>query len=260
MNHFDGAHTFGYVDSDGIKNPTKRTQEDCGAPKRSPVGPAPCAAPEQRAQMNRTAFLSKRWEWNDDDKRAELSDPECRLLVIRDTQTRSPVAFAAFKLLVEEGVAKATEVLYVYELQLSPGVRGRGIGRLLMSLLERIASSAGVKMLMLTVFRANVKALEFYTRKCGFVVDECSPSWCFSVSDSPYEILSKCLRECEDVLLVHKCSHCTARFRYHESLVHHGCTVHGQPWPFPCGVDGCGLGVVRAKQKAQHMLMHRFPC
>lgn len=220
--HFNGNHTFRHIGNTcSSVTSGKRGSNMCSGPQGSangPLsaasGPAPCAAPRQQARLNQAVFVSERWAWSDVDKRTELSDPECRILVIRDARTRAPVAFAAFKLLVEEGVTKATEVLYVYELQLVSNIRGRGLGRLLMMLLERIASEAGVKMIMLTVFRANVKALEFYTRKCGFSVDECSPSRCFSVNDSPYEILSKCLQECVDALLIHKCPHCPARYRY----------------------------------------------
>lgn len=42
---------------------------------------------------------------------------------------------------------------------------------------------------MLTCFKENVNAFEFY-RKLGFVIDQNSPSSC-GITDTDYEILSK---------------------------------------------------------------------
>ncbi|OAV88471.1 hypothetical protein, variant 1 [Puccinia triticina 1-1 BBBD Race 1] len=48
----------------------------------------------------------------------------------------------------EEGMV---EVAYCYEIQLKPETRGKGLGKLLMEILERIGSSWAMKKLMLTV-------------------------------------------------------------------------------------------------------------
>ena len=56
--------------------------------------------------------------------------------------------------------------------------RGQGLGRFLMLFVELLAKRvagplAGV---MLTIQRANVRALQFYAQKCKYLMDDISPS------------------------------------------------------------------------------------
>lgn len=125
------------------------------------------------------------WTWNDSAKRAELSDPENRYIVVREQETGSPVAFASFRFLIEGDV----EALYVYELQLSEAVQRRGLGKHLMIVLELVARQQRMHKIVLTVLKANAAALRFY-EQMRYEVDEDSPSRCGDM-DEPHEILSK---------------------------------------------------------------------
>ncbi|WAQ81815.1 hypothetical protein PtA15_2A127 [Puccinia triticina] len=92
----------------------------------------------------------------------------------------------------EEGMV---EVAYCYEIQLKPETRGKGLGKLLMEILERIGSSWAMKKLMLTVQTENENAVQFY-RSLNFLPDEISPSQVEQPEGEPkadYEILSKTL-------------------------------------------------------------------
>lgn len=78
--------------------------------------------------------------------------------------------FLSFMLTWEDGI----EVIYCYEIHLSERVRGKGVGKRLMGLLEEVGRKAEVEKAMLTVFKRNEKAVGFY-EGLGYVVDEVSP-------------------------------------------------------------------------------------
>jgi predicted GNAT superfamily acetyltransferase len=81
-----------------------------------------------------------------------------------------PVAFCHFRFELEE----MENVLYLYEIQLTPPFRGRGLGRFLLTLMEGICRKTGMIKVMLTVQTKNTKAQQFYA-KCGFEIDPSSP-------------------------------------------------------------------------------------
>ncbi|KAF8541679.1 acyl-CoA N-acyltransferase [Trichophaea hybrida] len=78
--------------------------------------------------------------------------------------------FASFMVTEEEGV----EVIYCYELQLSPDSQRKGYGEELMKQLEGFGKNVGLRKAMLTVFTENTGAIRFY-RRIGYEVDEISP-------------------------------------------------------------------------------------
>lgn len=78
--------------------------------------------------------------------------------------------FLSFMLTWEDGI----EVIYCYEIHLEERVRGSGVGKRLMGLVEEMGRKARVEKAMLTVFKRNEKAVRFYER-LGYAVDECSP-------------------------------------------------------------------------------------
>ena len=98
-----------------------------------------------------------------------------------DSSEESPVAFVHLRFEEERG----DPVLYLWELQVEPFAQGKGLGRFLMQLLEEIARQGNLRLVMLTVFRENMKALSLY-RKLGYVDDESSPG-----REEGYAILSK---------------------------------------------------------------------
>lgn len=103
------------------------------------------------------------------------------------------LGFLSFMVTYEDG----KEVVYCYEIHLSPMARGRGLGGVLMGQMEEIGRLIGLEKAMLTVFKSNVAAREFY-RKGGYEVDENSPQprklRNGAVKEWDYEILSKRLQ------------------------------------------------------------------
>ena len=87
-------------------------------------------------------------------------------------------------------------LLYLYEIHLSPSLRGQGVGGQVMRMVEEAARKGGVEKVMLTVFTKNQGASRFY-EGLGYEVDEYSPRgrkvrgrWV----DTEYVILSKRVR------------------------------------------------------------------
>lgn len=61
---------------------------------------------------------------------------------------------------------------------IAASTRGLGLGRFLMLFVELLAKQVGGPMagVMLTIQRANTRALQFYSQKCRYTMDEISPS------------------------------------------------------------------------------------
>lgn len=85
-------------------------------------------------------------------------------------KTRRVHGFMSFMLTYEDGI----EVIYLYEIHLAEVLRKRGVGSRLLELLEQAGRTARVRKAMLTVFRANTTAVEFYEKR-GYVEDDYSP-------------------------------------------------------------------------------------
>lgn len=102
--------------------------------------------------------------------------------------------FLSFMVTYEDGL----EVIYCYEIHLSPAIRGKGIGAQLMRLYEEAGRKAELKKAMLTVFRQNNISMPFY-KKLGYEVDVFSPKpkrlRNGVVKEADYLILSKSLQE-----------------------------------------------------------------
>lgn len=142
-----------------------------------------------KANMEDTynAAPGPRWRWNDAKKRGELYDTLTRYFVASNAETGEPLAFLAFRLELEDGF----EVLYVYELQAGPSARRKGLGQRLMQLAELMARKNGFQWVMLTVLRNNEPAIDFYSRKLKYKIDETSPS--MSGEEAAHEIMSKAI-------------------------------------------------------------------
>ncbi|KAJ9627000.1 N alpha-acetyl-transferase [Taxawa tesnikishii (nom. ined.)] len=78
--------------------------------------------------------------------------------------------FLSFMLTHEDGF----EVVYIYEIHLRPALRSLGLGAHLMKLVEHLGHGVGVQKSMLTCFRSNEAAEEWYRRR-GYEEDENSP-------------------------------------------------------------------------------------
>ncbi|KAJ5225346.1 hypothetical protein N7468_006571 [Penicillium chermesinum] len=163
------------------------------------------------------AYAASTSGWSRPRKRKEMLLPDMKFLIVRDAGclagTPEPVAdrpnasgtadgewededeggvlgFLSFMVTYEDG----KEVVYCYEIHLATEARGKGIGGLLMSTMEGIGRLIGLEKAMLTVFRSNTAARQFY-EKGGYEVDEYSPKprrlRNGTVKEADYFILSK---------------------------------------------------------------------
>lgn len=112
--------------------------------------------------------------WSRTKKRKEMRLPDLRYLLLQEHKVgpSSPelAGFVSFMITYEDG----HEVIYVYEIHLRPDCQGKGLGRTLMTVVATIGSNIGLTKAMLTVFKANKSASDWYA-KLGYSIDEFSP-------------------------------------------------------------------------------------
>ena len=142
------------------------------------------------------------WTWSEKKKMSELQHPDARFLLARATssslvgETKAEadgdiVGFAHIRFELEGLYA----VTYVYELQVAEAAQKHGLGQRMMQLTELASAKLGMKWVMLTVFKANDAAGNFYT-KMKYELDETDPSLCdegATDEPKPYNIMSKCI-------------------------------------------------------------------
>ncbi|OQS02338.1 N-acetyltransferase [Thraustotheca clavata] len=125
------------------------------------------------------------WGFDLEAKRTELFEEKARYFIVNSVPGMVD-AFMHFRFFEDDGA----EVAYVYELQVGPNLQRKGVGKRLMQMLELISTKYKLKWIVLTVFKANESAMQFYTKKMGFEIDDTSPSQHDNTEES-YEILSK---------------------------------------------------------------------
>ncbi|KAG6845785.1 hypothetical protein H0H87_003839 [Tephrocybe sp. NHM501043] len=127
--------------------------------------------------------------WNPTSKQDELFHRLSRFILIYAADDL--VAFTMFRFEYED----KEELLYCYELQIRESHWRKGLGKLLIQILERIGVEWGMEKVMLTVFKVNEDAIKFY-HALGFTMDESSPGYLEEDDDMDtvegvdYEILS----------------------------------------------------------------------
>ena len=161
-------------------------------------------------------YRNSRWGLNLDEKREEFRHKKARFLLVRATRNNSIqekpsaaaeqeeeeaspsssddvsslAAFVHFRFCYDDDDSPEAAVLYVYEIQVAPAHRRRGLGRRLMAVVESVARAVDLPLVMLTVFKKNEAALQFYQKKLGYQIDPSSPSQHGELVED-YEILSK---------------------------------------------------------------------
>jgi ribosomal protein S18 acetylase RimI-like enzyme len=105
------------------------------------------------------SYVESLWGWSDKAKMAELKEDTARYLIVRDAAKDN--AFAAF-CHVRFDWEDDELVLYLYEIQLMPEYRRKGLGKFLMQLCELMARKAKLDALMLTVLGSDTEARAFY--------------------------------------------------------------------------------------------------
>ena len=142
---------------------------------------------------------SKGWSGIKKRKEMRLLDMKFLLLkpVYETTDTGSVEGFLSFMITIED----ERDVVYIYELHLQEDLQGKGAGKWMMSHVEAIGRRAGMCKTMLTVFRSNVRAVNFY-EALGYEVDEYSPEpkklRSGKIKEADYLILSKELGNMND--------------------------------------------------------------
>jgi ribosomal protein S18 acetylase RimI-like enzyme len=154
------------------------------------------------------AYKTSSMGWSPKEKRKEMKLPDMKYMILRRAVLDGDAAAAAgsyesegsdfagfleYMVTYEDGY----EVLYCYEIHLTPEVQGQGLGEELMARFERVGARIGLEKAMLTVFKSNRRAIMFY-EKVGYTEDESSPRprklRNGSVKEADYMIMSKSLR------------------------------------------------------------------
>lgn len=172
-------------------------------------------------------YKKSEWGLNMEEKRKELEHEDARFLIIildkqraDDSWQTSPSSNDAAAVATENNnstLSKEKQVIgfahfryeqddedddsppnnpitYLYELQISPSHTSNGLGQTLMTIIELLSYKFQMTKVILTVFKCNTGAMNFYLKKLrGYEVDECSPSN-FEGEENEnveYEILSK---------------------------------------------------------------------
>ncbi|XP_042295071.1 N-alpha-acetyltransferase 40 isoform X3 [Sceloporus undulatus] len=138
-------------------------------------------------KYDRNGYEQSEWGWKDREKRDEMADDRAWYLIALEDGSL-PVAFSHFRFDVECG----DEVLYCYEVQLESNVRRKGLGKFLIQILQLVANGTQMKKVMLTVFKHNHGAYQFFKEALQFEIDDTSPSMSGCCGDDcSYEILSR---------------------------------------------------------------------
>lgn len=148
-------------------------------------------------------YEASSWGYDAAEKDAEFASDLARFLVLltastsNNTDKQEVLAFSHFRLDHNNDNNNEDE-LYVWEIQVDAGHRGRGYGRLLMSVLEQLAVSSysnsnnNVGRIALTVFRCNQAALGFYKSLRFVALDAASSN--DGDEEEDYVVLYKKLR------------------------------------------------------------------
>jgi len=140
------------------------------------------------------AYRASSGGWSAVKKRKEMELLDMKYLLLKSVEhncrTGSVKGFLSFMITIED----EHEVLYIYELHLRKEMQGRGVGKWMMKQVEKIGRRAGLEKTMLSVFRSNEGARNFY-EGLGYGVDEFSPGprklRGGRVMEPEYSILSK---------------------------------------------------------------------
>jgi len=133
----------------------------------------------------KTYYESSSCGWNGSAKRKEFADKTSRHLIVKSLDTNQMIAFIHFRF--EVGGNDSECVIYCYELQVVASHQRSGVGQYLMGCLYGIGRAFHMQKVMLTVFKCNTIAMNFYTKSLKYRIDRSSPSRCQMVAD--YEIL-----------------------------------------------------------------------
>ncbi|KAH4908270.1 N-alpha-acetyltransferase [Parastagonospora nodorum] len=114
--------------------------------------------------------------WKPKEKKKEMSDPKMvYLLLTQVCQPPKVEGFISFMFTFDDPPNSWRSVVYIYEVHLDVGLRGRGLGSKMIKFVELVAEANLHMKTMLTVFKTNNAAKELYER-LGYSKDVSSPA------------------------------------------------------------------------------------
>ncbi|KAG9351673.1 hypothetical protein JZ751_022924 [Albula glossodonta] len=148
-----------------------------------------------RANMQ-NLYEQSEWGWKEREKKEEMKDERAWYLLASDADS-VPIAFSHFRFDVD------------YDVQLESRVRRKGLGKFLIQILQLIANSTQMRKVMLTVFKHNHGAYQFFREALQFEIDDTSPSMSGCCGDDcTYEILNRRTKFGEAAGHGHSGGHC----------------------------------------------------
>ncbi|KAG8687597.1 hypothetical protein FRC09_013399 [Ceratobasidium sp. 395] len=100
-------------------------------------------------------------KWDPADKEKELFNSKSRYILLETSDQSELAAFCMFRFEADENYEGNMEFL-IYEMQVSKKFQGLGVCRSVFDALERLSSEFEVQLIMLTVFKCNLKAIAVY--------------------------------------------------------------------------------------------------
>lgn len=144
--------------------------------------------------------------WYEYEAQDELEDNAGRHIIVRDRESGDPVGFAHFRFTLQ-GELHSTEdthdmsgnpICLVYDIQLTEGVRRKGLGKHLMQIFELVCRKYQMSFLQARVHRGNDAAAAFFSSKLkGFEVETppAAMQAAEMVEELNFDVLSKCTNQ-----------------------------------------------------------------
>lgn len=149
--------------------------------------------------LMRSMYEQSSWGWNEKEKLGEWKHSRSRFIIVTKCQEGGDtfeftdgqsidkkdeiIAFMCYRF--ETGADKNEAAIYVYELHVDQAYQRQGLGEDLMKMAKILGIAFKMDKIMLTVFRSNGQALQFYN-KLNFKPDKSSPG----KEEADYIILS----------------------------------------------------------------------
>uniref|UniRef100_A0A914DE69 N-alpha-acetyltransferase 40 n=1 Tax=Acrobeloides nanus TaxID=290746 RepID=A0A914DE69_9BILA len=133
-------------------------------------------------QNMKEMYTRSNWGFEENSKKHELQATTARYIIVKNSKKKH-IGYTHYRFDMDNDVP----VVYCYELQVDKSYQNKGIGSLLLQILENLAKNSGMEKVMATVFAFNAPSLGFFHRN-GFSTDLTCPD---PEDDCDYLILSK---------------------------------------------------------------------
>ncbi|XP_042462505.1 uncharacterized protein LOC122046068 isoform X2 [Zingiber officinale] len=136
-------------------------------------------------KINMEAPYGSEWPAEEKVKRREMVSPDAHYIFVRKSTNQTPVS--------ESEETNCAGLTGDQNALLEACAQRKGLGKFLMQLIELIAHKNRMGAVMLTVQKANILAMSFYTSKLSYTISAISPSQIDPLigSEKSYEIFCK---------------------------------------------------------------------